>query len=202
MKTSPFLALVLAVAAAGAGVYIATKAPDQAPAPAVSLSRVEAATPAQPTAPRPPARTPAPPEFNPAEADSLSICSFNIQFLGNSRDRDDVALASILQDYDIVVIQELVATPRGFVSLNDECWPTNTKGDKPYDHVMFRPGYSTEFDLGFDMVVIDLVDAVRERWNLPSPYPGDPYDHNEVRKFYSDHHPVVFKLRVPEGDDD
>ena len=73
---------------------------------------------------------------------------------------------------------------------------------KPYDHVMFDPGYSTEVDLEFDMVVVDLVETMRERWSLPSPYPGNSYDHNEFRKFYSDHHPVVFRLgvlrRVPE----
>jgi len=41
----------------------------------------------------------------------LKICSFNIQFLGSSKSRDDVALSKILKDYDIVVIQELVAPP-------------------------------------------------------------------------------------------
>jgi hypothetical protein len=31
-------------------------------------------------------------------------------------------------------------TPTGFLSLNDECRPTNTNinGPKPHDHVMFR----------------------------------------------------------------
>ena len=47
----------------------------------------------------------------PALAADLTICSFNIQFLGNSTRRDDVALASILADYDIVVVQELVSPP-------------------------------------------------------------------------------------------
>jgi hypothetical protein len=42
---------------------------------------------------------------------TLSICSFNIQFLGHFKDRDNVALAAILAGYDIVVIQELVAPP-------------------------------------------------------------------------------------------
>ena len=41
----------------------------------------------------------------------ISICSFNIQFLGNSRKRDDLALALILTDYDVVVVQELVSPP-------------------------------------------------------------------------------------------
>ena len=43
--------------------------------------------------------------------DFLTICSFNIQFLGNSNDREDEALAGILDAYDIVVVQELVSPP-------------------------------------------------------------------------------------------
>lgn len=45
------------------------------------------------------------------EEELLTVCSFNIQFLGNSRYRDDVALASILEPCDIVVVQELVSPP-------------------------------------------------------------------------------------------
>ena len=43
--------------------------------------------------------------------DTLDICSFNIQFLGSFKKRDDAALADILKGYDIVVVQELVAPP-------------------------------------------------------------------------------------------
>jgi len=42
---------------------------------------------------------------------AISICSFNIQFLGNSTKRDNAALISVLQDFDVVVIQELVSPP-------------------------------------------------------------------------------------------
>lgn len=41
----------------------------------------------------------------------LTICSFNIQFLGSSTGREEEALAGILADYDLVVVQELVAPP-------------------------------------------------------------------------------------------
>ena len=34
-----------------------------------------------------------------------------MQFLGSSKSRDDEALASVVKDYDIVVVQELVAPP-------------------------------------------------------------------------------------------
>lgn len=43
--------------------------------------------------------------------DTLSICSFNIQFLGNFKNKDNVTLSKILKPFDIVVIQELVAPP-------------------------------------------------------------------------------------------
>jgi len=43
--------------------------------------------------------------------DTLTVCSFNVQFLGHFKDRDDEALCSLLKDYNIVVIQELVAPP-------------------------------------------------------------------------------------------
>lgn len=43
--------------------------------------------------------------------DGISICSFNIQFLGNSRSCDDRALAGIVAPYDIVVVQERVSPP-------------------------------------------------------------------------------------------
>lgn len=42
---------------------------------------------------------------------SLAISSFNVQFLGQSTRRDNFALAMILRDFDIVVLQELIAPP-------------------------------------------------------------------------------------------
>ncbi len=59
-----------------------------------------------------------------------------------------------------------------------------------------------EIDRDFDMAVVNLVDAMRPYWTAAAPYPGDPYNHNEFRQHYSDHHPVVFRMVVPEVDDD
>lgn len=42
---------------------------------------------------------------------SVSICSFNIQFLGQSTIRDNASLAELVSGYDIVVVQELLAPP-------------------------------------------------------------------------------------------
>jgi hypothetical protein len=68
---------------------------------------------------------------------------------------------------------------------------------------MYRPKFTKEMDAAFDMVVTDLIEAMRPYWDQDTPYPGDnPYDHNEFRKYFSDHHPVMFKMTVPEKDDD
>ncbi len=98
------------------------------------------------------------------------------------------------------------ATPAGFISLNDECVPTNTNvnGPKPYDHVMYNIAYTKEIDEDFDFKVVDLIVAMKTFWEESSTdsYPGDPYSHNEFRKYYSDHHPVLFMMTIPENDDD
>ncbi|HRK06612.1 MAG TPA: endonuclease/exonuclease/phosphatase family protein [Pseudobdellovibrionaceae bacterium] len=54
-----------------------------------------------------------PPPLPPHTLSELKICSFNIQFLGNSSLRDNEALARMLKqaDCDAVVVQELVAPP-------------------------------------------------------------------------------------------
>ncbi len=109
----------------------------------------------------------------------------------------------ILGDMNIENQKELAsATPAGFVSLNDQCSPTNTKGDKPYDHVMFNPKTTPEVDQTFDFVVIDLVQQMQPYWRLSASYPGTPYDHNTFRRYYSDHHPCVFRMKTAAIDDD
>lgn len=46
-----------------------------------------------------------------ASPDTLSVCSFNIKFVGNYKDKDNIALATLLKPYDVVVVQELIAKP-------------------------------------------------------------------------------------------
>lgn len=41
----------------------------------------------------------------------LNVASFNIQFLGQFKNRDDKALADLLVPYDLIFVQELVAPP-------------------------------------------------------------------------------------------
>ncbi|MFH1311711.1 MAG: hypothetical protein ABIJ00_00650, partial [Candidatus Eisenbacteria bacterium] len=93
----------------------------------------------------------------------------------------------------------------GFLSLNDECYPTNTNlnSPRPYDHVMYHPSYTSEIDTEADINVINLVEAVRPYWTSSADtFPGDPYDHNLFRQYYSDHNPIVFKMVIPGKDDD
>ncbi len=111
----------------------------------------------------------------------------------------------ILGDMNIENAKELAAvTPPGFISLNDECRPTNTNvnSPKPYDHVMVNTTWTSEVDQTFDMQVINLLEELRDNWHSSGPYPGAPYNHNAFRAVYSDHHPVVFQLTVPAADDD
>jgi len=76
----------------------------------------------------------------------LNIASFNVQFLGHFRNRDDQALASILNDFDIVVIQELVAPPyEGF-------FPDGTPFNPDAEAAEF---FDAMIDQGFDYVLSD-----------------------------------------------
>ena len=113
----------------------------------------------------------------------------------------------ILGDMNLYTTTEIAdVTPQGYLSLNDEARPTNTNvsGPQPYDHVMYNSSFTTEVDQAFDMQVIDLIEAMRPFWDEANgDYPGDdPYDHNQFRRYYSDHHPVVFRLNIPSVDDD
>ena len=111
----------------------------------------------------------------------------------------------ILGDMNIKNCKELkTATPPEFLSLNEKCLPTNTspKSPKPYDHVMYRPQFSTsEIDTDFGLKVINLIEVVRPHWNDAEPYPGEPYDHNKFRTRFSDHHPIQFRIKKGQDDD-
>ena len=111
----------------------------------------------------------------------------------------------ILGDTNIQNPAELQAdTPANFISLNAACVPTNVNpsGPKPYDQVMFDPRYTTEIDRNFGFKVVNLIEAMRSTWHGPDPYPGDPFQQNVFRFYYSDHNPVVFHIQVPAADDD
>jgi len=123
-------------------------------------------------------------------------------------DHDDIEKDFIiLGDMNIESPDELQdVTPAGFISLNDECRQTNTNqragSGKPYDHVMYRPDNTGhEIDAHFDLEVLDLIGNMKSRWDIPEPFPGEPYLHNDFRQLFSDHHPVIFRM-IPSSDDD
>jgi len=43
--------------------------------------------------------------------DTIRICSFNIQFLGHFKERDNLTLSKLMKPFDVVVVQEMVAPP-------------------------------------------------------------------------------------------
>lgn len=139
---------------------------------------------------------------NKSEADRRKheLNSIGTWIANNSQTEDDFI---IVGDMNIEDADELSsALPTGFISLNDECYRTNTlinndpdQGAKPYDHVMYKPAdTSEEIDEEYDLVVLDLIDMMEEYWTSSEPYPGDPYDHNLFKQYYSDHHPIVFRI--------
>lgn len=68
---------------------------------------------------------------------------------------------------------------------------------------MYNTTHTTEVDTDFDLKVIDLIELMEPLWlSIDVNYPGDPYDHNLFKQYYSDHHPVVFRMKVPKEDDD
>lgn len=64
------------------------------------------------------------------EPKELSICSFNIQFLGNFKNRNDSALADLVKAYDIVVIQELVAPPVSGIYPNGDAYAADMEAER------------------------------------------------------------------------
>ncbi len=116
----------------------------------------------------------------------------------------------IVGDMNIHDEDELTdATPAGFVSMNSDCWPTNTAlgTQGPYDHVMYRPDDTgREIDEDYGFWIVDLLATMEDYWydSYSEPYPGDTtaYDHNLFCQHYSDHHPVEFRIVWPGVDDD
>lgn len=111
----------------------------------------------------------------------------------------------ILGDMNIQNCTELAKiVPKGFTSLNDECRDTATSpAARPYDHVMYRKDVTKEIDGAFDLKVIDLVEKMSDRWDEVGngTYPGKPYKSKIFPKYFSDHHPIHFRVETGVDDD-
>tara|TARA_R110001583_G_scaffold194100_1_gene364272 strand:+ start:7417 stop:8661 length:1245 start_codon:yes stop_codon:yes gene_type:complete len=92
-----------------------------------------------------------------------------------------------------------------FITLNSSCLNTNTNvnGPEPFDHVLYRPQFTSEVDKNYGFRVTDLITAMKASWysHFTHDYPGEPYSHNPFRARYSDHNPVSFELIVGTDDD-
>jgi hypothetical protein len=115
----------------------------------------------------------------------------------------------VLGDMNIEDAQELAAIlPTGWASLNERCEFTNTliTGPKPYDHVIYAVATTRhEIDRTLGFQIINLITEMRQPWRRQFrklPYPGNPYNHDQFRARFSDHHPVVFRMKLPAVDDD
>lgn len=108
------IVIVVLLVVAGLGIYYATRPvtpalPPEEPGPTVASERQP---PTRPLESEPPSAA-SPHVFGSHDSPpaALVICSFNVKWIGYYAERDDDALADILKDCDIVVIQELVSPP-------------------------------------------------------------------------------------------
>ena len=46
-----------------------------------------------------------------------------------------------------------------------------------------------------------LAAVMKPLWTSMAPYPGDPYNHNLFKQYFSDHRPIVFKMTSSADDD-
>ncbi|MBN1602039.1 MAG: hypothetical protein JW915_10540 [Chitinispirillaceae bacterium] len=64
---------------------------------------------------------------------ALSVCSFNIQLLGALKERHNTALAEVIKDNDIVVVQGLVSSPYPGTYPNGDTYEGNEKAAEFFD---------------------------------------------------------------------
>lgn len=112
----------------------------------------------------------------------------------------------ILGDMNIESPAEFqTAIPKNYMSLNTNAsysTNTNTFTPRPYDHVLYRPNITRSAGKNNNFEVIHLVQEMKKYWTLPVDYPGEPYNHNIFRVYYSDHDPIAFRTQMPEVDND
>lgn len=73
--------------------------------------------------------------------DTLAVCSFNIQFLGHFKERNDTLLTNLLKVYDIIVIQEMVAPPVDGLYPNGSTYKSD-KESESFHNLMTTKGYN------------------------------------------------------------
>ncbi len=76
-----------------------------------------------------------------AESETLSICSFNIKWLGYSTTRDNVTLARVLSNFDVIAIQEIVAPPYSGTFPSGDSYRTDPEVSAFFDEMIAAHGY-------------------------------------------------------------
>jgi len=66
---------------------------------------------------------------------TIRICPFNIMWLGHYTKKDDSALASILKDYDPVVVQELTAPPASGTYPDNTAYTSDAEAKEFFDEM-------------------------------------------------------------------
>jgi len=142
-------------------------------------------------------------------ADTISICSFNIQFLGSFKSRDDSALAEVVKGYDIVVVQELVAPPKNGTYPDNNTYEKDAEAAEFFDEMETR-GFKyilSEEDTGSSKKIHKATTAT-EWWVVfykPDVIEVDnDLPHGFLGKMHGDHPnfervPYAFGLKAKEG---
>lgn len=142
---------------------------------------------------------------------AINVASFNIQFLGNPKRRDEAALAAVVADQDIVLVQELVAPPFAGTFPDGSAYRADPKAARFFDEMIAR---------GFDYVLSDEdmgtnetshVNSTATEWfvafydpdvvdiapDLPNGFLADyRYDNPNYERV-----PYAFSFRTSEGND-
>ena len=74
-------------------------------------------------------------------ADSLTVCSINIKWLGYYEERECEALGHVLSNYDVIVIQEIVAPPYPGTFPNGEPYKPDPEVTAFFDEMAQARGY-------------------------------------------------------------
>ena len=89
-----------------------------------------------------------------ATADSLTVCSINIKWLGYYEERECEALGHVLSNYDVIVIQEIVAPPYPGTFPNGDPYKPDPEVTAFFDEMTQARGYDylvSEEDTGRSM---------------------------------------------------
>lgn len=146
-----------------------------------------------------------------AEDTAIKVTSFNIQFLGNFKNRDEAALAAVVSDQDIVVIQELVAPPFEGTFPDNSAFRPDVEAARFFDEMALH---------GFDFVLSDEdtgtgdsshVNSTATEWFVTFYKPEKvdvaddlPHGFLAADRYNNDHYervPYAFSFRASEGND-